>query len=76
MTKMYTNKPLVEQPETEVQLAHERDHDHKRIKQLESKVSQLAEQVAKITEALQLNSRQIRRANTDINNLTTVIRNR
>jgi len=76
MKKMYTNKPIIETAEPEVQLANSWDHDHKRIQQLESKVNQLAEQVTKISEALQLNSRQLRRTNTDINNLSAALRNR
>lgn len=48
----------------------------KKIKTLEETVRRLSEQVAKLTTAQQLSSRQIRRQNTDIHNVTTSIRNR
>jgi cell division septum initiation protein DivIVA len=47
----------------------------KRIDQLESQVRNLTEQVHKMAAALTLNSRQLRRQNTDIHNVTTVLRN-
>lgn len=75
MKKMYSNKPVIK-TEPEVQLATPQDHDYKRIKQLEAKVSQMAEQIARLTEALELTRRGLRRQNTDINNISTVIRNR
>jgi predicted nucleic acid-binding Zn-ribbon protein len=50
--------------------------DKKRIKNLEDTVRQLSEQVNKLASALAMNSRQIRRQNTDINNVTTAVRNR
>ena len=50
--------------------------DKKRIKTLEDEVRQLKEQIHKLSNAQQLSSRQIRRQNTDINNVTTAIRNR
>lgn len=70
----YTNKPLVE---TEVIEFSQTEQDSgKRIKVLEDKVRQLSEQVHKLASALALNSRQIRRQNTDIHNVNTVLRNR
>jgi hypothetical protein len=74
MKKMYTNKPIVEFDEP-ITLDPTGPME-KRIATLESKVSQLSEQILKLSEALGLNSRQLRRANTDITNLTTVVRNR
>jgi uncharacterized coiled-coil protein SlyX len=74
MKKMYTNKPIVEFDEP-ITLDPTVPME-KRIATLESKVSQISEQISKLSEALGLNSRQIRRANTDITNLTTVVRNR
>ena len=50
--------------------------DKKRIKTLEDEVRQLKEQVHKMASALALNSRQIRRQNTDIHNVTTVLRSK
>jgi hypothetical protein len=50
--------------------------DKKRIKNLEDTVRQLSEQVNKLASALALNSRQIRRQNTDIHNVNTVLKNR
>lgn len=72
--KMYTNKPVVE---TEV-VEFDKDmtnHD-RRIEQLEAKVRHLSEQIHKMASALALNSRQIRRAGVDINNLGTSLRNK
>ena len=46
----------------------------KRIDQLESQVRNLTEQLHKMATALELNSRQLRRQNTDINNVTTALR--
>jgi len=71
---MYTNKPVIE---TEIAEFDKKELDaEKRIKFLEEKVRTLSEQVYKMASALNLNSRQIRRQNTDINNVTTVIRNK
>ena len=74
MKSMYTNKPTVE---TEV-VEFDKDITNydRRIDILESKVRQLSEQIHQMASALALNSRQIRRTNTDINNLTTVVRNK
>jgi uncharacterized coiled-coil protein SlyX len=71
--KMYTNKPLMETTETFSTTSPEQQ---KRIDQLESQVRTLTEQVHKMAAALELNSRQLRRQNTDVTNLTTVVRNR
>lgn len=71
---MYSNKPIVE---TEVVEFDQKELDmNKRIKNLEDKVRLLSEQIHKISTALQLNSRNLRRANTDITNITTVLKNR
>lgn len=75
MKKMYTNKPIVESnavtPGRSVVL-----DDKKRIQNLEDEVRQLKEQLNKMASALALNSRQIRRQNTDIHNVNTVLRNK
>lgn len=71
---MYTNKPLVET--TEDIVGPNVPNYTRQIEHLEDKVRQLSEQVHKIATALELNSRQIRRQNTDIHNVTTVLRNR
>jgi TolA-binding protein len=75
MKKMYTNKPIIESsavtPGRSVVL-----DDKKRIQNLEDEVRQLKEQLNKMASALALNSRQIRRQNTDIHNVNTVLRNR
>ncbi len=71
---MYSNKPVIE---TGVMEFNQKEVDaEKRIKNLEDKVRLLSEQVHKLASALQLNSRQMRRANTDITNITTVLKNR
>ena len=71
---MYSNKPVIE---TGIVEFDQKELDtNKRIKNLEDKVRLLSEQVHKLASALQLNSRQMRRANTDITNITTVLRNR
>ena len=71
---MYSNKPLVE---TEIMEFNQKELDaEKRIKNLEDKVRLLSEQIHKMASALQLNSRNLRRANTDITNITTVLKNR
>ena len=73
---MYTTKPIVELDESEMKPAQSDNAQENRIKQLESKVSQLAEQMHRLVEALEVTRRGIRRQNTDINNLSTAIRNR
>lgn len=72
MKKMYTNKPILI-TESNPTTIPEKD-DKKRIKNLEDEVRHLKEQLHKMASALNLNSRQFRRATTDINNLTTAIR--
>ena len=74
MTTMYTNKPAAE---TEIVEVNKKElESEKRIKVLEETVRRLSEQVAKLAAAQQLNSRQIRRQNTDIHNVNTVLRSR
>lgn len=76
MTKkaMYTNKPIVE---TEiVEFDKTATNQDKRIQKLEDTVRQLSEQLHRMATALELNSRQIRRQNTDIHNVSTVLKNR
>ncbi len=71
---MYSNKPVTE---TETVEFDKKELDsEKRIKKLEDTVRHLSEQVNKMASALALNSRQIRRQNTDIHNVNTVLRNR
>ena len=71
---MYINKSVTE-GETSQPVIQEQD-DKKRIKTLEDEVRQLKEQVNRMASALALNNRQIRRQNTDIHNVNTVLRNR
>jgi septal ring factor EnvC (AmiA/AmiB activator) len=71
---MYTNKPVIE---TEIIEFDKKELDaEKRIKVLEEKVRTLSEQVHKMASTLSLNSRQLRRQNTDIHNVTTVLRSK
>jgi len=71
---MYTNKPVIE---TEIVAFDKKELDsQKRIKVLEEKVRMLSEQIHKMASTLSLNSRQIRKQNTDINNVTTAVRNK
>ena len=71
---MYTNKPVVE---TEVaEFDKTATNYDKRIEKLENTVRHLSEQLHKMATALELNSRNMRRANTDITNITTALRNR
>ncbi len=73
MKPMYTNKPLIE---IEIVEFDKKELDaEKRVKVLEEKVRLLSEQMHKMATALELNSRQLRRQNTDIHNVTTVLRN-
>lgn len=72
---MYTTKPLVETNSAPFEPA-KWDHEHRRINALEERVRQLSEQVHKMATILELNGRQIRRQNTDISNVTTVLRNK
>jgi predicted nucleic acid-binding Zn-ribbon protein len=73
MKKMYVSKPAITESN---QPAIKEQDDKKRIKTLEDEVRQLKEQVSRLTASLALNSRQIRRQNTDIHNVTTAIRNK
>lgn len=71
---MYSNKPIVE---TEIAEFDKTSTNYdRRIEKLEDTVRHLSEQLHKMATALELNSRNMRRANTDITNLTTVLRNR
>jgi predicted nucleic acid-binding Zn-ribbon protein len=71
---MYTNKPVLE---TEIVEFDKKELDaEKRIKVLEEKVRMLSEQMHKMASTLSLNSRQLRRQNTDIHNVTTVLRSK
>jgi outer membrane murein-binding lipoprotein Lpp len=62
-------------PKTETVITEE-DSVDKKIKLLDLKVSRLAEEVSRIKSMVQAASRATRRQNTDINNLTTVVRNK
>ena len=74
MSAMYSNKPVIE---TEIIEFDKKELDaEKRIKFLEDKVRTLSEQVNRMASALSLNSRQIRRQGTDIQNVTTVLRSK
>jgi len=75
MKKMYTNKPMID-TESLLEAAPSNTDSEKRVKVLEEKVRMLSEQLHKMATALELNSRQLRRQNTDINNVTTAIRNK
>jgi len=71
---MYSNKPIVET--AIVEFDKDTTNYDRRIEKLENTVRQLSEQIHKMATALELNSRQIRRQNTDIHNVNTVLRNR
>ena len=62
-------------PKTETVITEE-DTVDKKIKMLDLKVSRLAEEVSRIKSMVQAASRATRRQNTDITNLTTVVRNK
>ena len=72
---MYTNKPVID-TESLLESAPNNTDSEKRVKVLEEKVRMLSEQLHKMATALELNSRQLRRQNTDINNVTTAIRSK
>jgi hypothetical protein len=72
MKKMYTNKPMLD-TESLLESTPSTTDSEKRVKVLEEKVRMLSEQLHKMATALELNSRQFRRATTDINNLTTAM---
>ena len=71
---MYSNKPIVETQI--VDFDKTATNQDKRIEKLEDTVRHLSEQLHRMASALELNSRQIRRQNTDIHNVNTVLRNR
>lgn len=71
---MYTNKPLIEA--SELDRPTDNLDNEKRIKYLEDRVRQLTEQMNRMAAAIELNGRQLRRQNTDIHNVNTVLRNR
>lgn len=72
--KMYTNKPLIEASKIDQPTEHLANE--KRIKFLEDRVRQLTEQMNRMAAAIELNGRHLRRQNTDIHNVNTVLRNR
>ncbi len=74
MKKMYTNKPVIDTESLLEPIPNNTDSE-KKIKFLEDRVRALSEQVHRMASALELNSRQLRRQNTDIHNVTTVLRN-
>ena len=79
MKQMYTNKPTVETEVVEFNQAEFNQaevNSEKRIEKLENTVRHLSEQLHKMASALELNSRQLRRQNTDINNVTTAVRSK
>ena len=71
---MYSNKPIVETAVVEFDKTS--TNYNRRIEKLEDTVRHLSEQLHKMASALELNNRNMRRANTDITNITTVLRNR
>ena len=72
---MYTNIPVVDTESLLVELPETTDTT-KKIKHLEEKVRLLSERIHQLSSALTLNSRQLRRQNTDIHNVTTALRNK
>ena len=62
-------------PKTETVFTED-DSVDKKIKMLDTKISRLAEEVSHLKAMIQATSRQTRRQNTDITNLTTVVRSR
>jgi hypothetical protein len=75
MKKMYTNKPVIDTESLLEPIPNNMD-SKKKIKFLEDRVRDLTEQVHKLATALDLNNRQLRRQNTDIHNISTVVRNK
>ena len=70
---MYTNKS----DEVAESITHTNvTDDKKKIKYLEDTVRKLSEQVNRLASALQVSNRQIRRQNTDIHNVNTVLRSK
>ena len=74
MKKMY-KKPEVESEDPAVAPVMQTTED-KRIKSLESKVSQLNEEVTQLRALIRSIGRDTRRQTADINNITTAIRNK
>jgi hypothetical protein len=72
---MYTNKPVIDTESLLEPIPTNMDSE-KRIKFLEDRVRGLTEQFQKLATALELNNRQLRRQNTDIHNVSTVVRNK
>jgi predicted nucleic acid-binding Zn-ribbon protein len=64
---MYTTKPLIETTEFD----SENQTNEKRIKFLEDKVRQLTEQLNRVAAAIELNGKQIRRQNSNIQNVNS-----
>lgn len=73
MKKMYTNKS--DEVAESITYPNVTD-DKKKIKYLEDTVRKLSEQVNRLASALQVSNRQIRRQNTDIHNVNTVLRSK
>ena len=71
---MYTNKPMLD-TESLLESTPSNTDSEKRVKVLEEKVRMLSEQLHKMATALELNRRQLRRQNTEIHNVTKVLRN-
>lgn len=69
---MYKNDPNM----IRTNIVTSREDYQKRIDQLEDKVRLLGEQINKLSTMIELNQRQIRRQNTDVHNISTVLRNR
>lgn len=72
MPDMYKNDPTM----IRTNIVTSREDYQKRIDQLEDKVRLLGEQINKLSTMIELNQRQIRRQNTDVHNISTVLRNR
>lgn len=70
MKNMYTAKP------TTILESVPKGTEDKRIAQLEERVRQLSEQVQRMANEISLTDRKIRRQNTDIHNLSTVVSSR
>jgi len=63
-------------PDSPTIVTKEETDIEKRIDMLEHKISRIAEQMNRLSEFTQQNSRAVKRQNTDITNLTTAIRKR
>jgi septal ring factor EnvC (AmiA/AmiB activator) len=73
MSKMYTNKRIVETEDNLLPLPKQTDSE-KRIKYLEERVRVLSEQVHRMASALELNNKNIRRQGSNINILGNALR--